>query len=228
MESDKSLRILLLYSKLIRGLRIRKVTFCFEQHITARTFERYIEDIRLFLCKSYSGYELVYDRKEHIYYIRGIQKKNYLSGMEAAALIEILKGNGTLMPDEYDVLVDNIVSVTEKEKREIVESVAANSKEQYSFGNHSKGLLKLQWDLQQCIYSCNIIHLKYVDQTGQIQQDIICPIEIRFVNDEFYLLALDEENNEKCLFPLYSIESFIVSIRKYDPLLKRYRKEIDV
>lgn len=220
MESDKSSRILLLYSKLIRGLPVRKAAFCFDQNITARTFDRYIEDIRLFLSKSYSGKELIYDRKEHLYYIDGIQKENYLSGMEASALIAILKGSGAITSDEYTALIHHILAVVETEKREVVASTAGQDRERSQCCQERKGLLKLQWDLQQCIYARNIIHLKYFDNAGKIQQETVCPIEIRVENGEFYLIVLHEGHKETKIYALSKIESFAVSMRKYDVLLR--------
>ena len=46
---DKITRILLLYSKLMKGEEVDKIMFCFENNCSSRTFERDIEDIRLYL-----------------------------------------------------------------------------------------------------------------------------------------------------------------------------------
>ena len=48
---DKITRLLILYSSLINGDEINKTMFCFENDCSPRSFDRDIEDIRLFLSE---------------------------------------------------------------------------------------------------------------------------------------------------------------------------------
>lgn len=45
---DKITRMLILYSSLMNGEEINKTIFCFENDCSPRSFDRDIEDIRLF------------------------------------------------------------------------------------------------------------------------------------------------------------------------------------
>lgn len=54
---DKITRVLMMYSKLLEGGKIYKKSFCEEMGIDRRTFDRDIEDIRLFLSESFYGNE---------------------------------------------------------------------------------------------------------------------------------------------------------------------------
>lgn len=47
---DKITRVLLLYSKLIRGEPVNKISFCMETDISGRNFDRDIEDISYVEC----------------------------------------------------------------------------------------------------------------------------------------------------------------------------------
>ena len=68
---DKITRMLLLHSKLTIGEKINKVMFCLENDCQPRSFDRDIEDYRLYLSETFSGNELLYDRKENSYYLSG-------------------------------------------------------------------------------------------------------------------------------------------------------------
>ena len=75
-QVDKVSRILLLYSKLIRGESVNKLSFCMETDSNSRAFDRDIEDVRLFLSESYNTQELIYDRIQKCYYLSGVIKQN--------------------------------------------------------------------------------------------------------------------------------------------------------
>ena len=78
---DKITRILLLYSKLIKGEQIDKALYCFENECSPRTFDRDIEVVRVFLSESFSFSELNYDKIQNIYYIEGA-KRSFLEPVE--------------------------------------------------------------------------------------------------------------------------------------------------
>ena len=88
---DKITRVLMMYSKLLEGGKIYKKSFCEEMGIDRRTFDRDIEDIRLFLSESFYGNELIYDRKNGSYHLENFFKQKALSAMEVVALLECLK-----------------------------------------------------------------------------------------------------------------------------------------
>ncbi len=64
---DKVTRVLLLYSKLAQGQKIRKDTFCSETDSTPRSFDRDIQDIRLYLSETFQVDELIYSRRDNAY-----------------------------------------------------------------------------------------------------------------------------------------------------------------
>src|SRR5699024_8381904 len=93
---DKVTRILMMYSRLLEGGKIYKKTFCTDMEINRRTFDRDIEDIRLFLSEAYVGYDLVYDRKDESYYLNNYHRQIPLSPMEVSFLLIMIKSEQVL------------------------------------------------------------------------------------------------------------------------------------
>lgn len=85
---DKVTRILILYSRLIEGRKIEKKTFCEDMKINRRTFDRDIEDIRVFFSEMYTGEEVIYDRSEDSYYLKNMHQKEENSGEEFTGIFE--------------------------------------------------------------------------------------------------------------------------------------------
>ena len=120
---DKISRLLLLYSKLIQGERINKLNFCMEIDSLPRTFDRDIEDVRLYLSELFCNKELIYDRKENVYYIEGLQRKA-LETMEYLFIERVLFDTGVLRADEMDGLLTNLAL-----NAEYVSKIAFHEKE---------------------------------------------------------------------------------------------------
>ncbi len=72
---DKVTRVLMLFYRLSRGEKINKENFCLEYEVNPRTFDRDIEDIRLFLSELYTCSELIFDRNSNSYLITDIFKR---------------------------------------------------------------------------------------------------------------------------------------------------------
>ncbi len=64
---DMITRILKLYDALAGGQLIKKSTYCMENGISERTFDRDIEKIRNYLSESFSGKEVLYLTGENAY-----------------------------------------------------------------------------------------------------------------------------------------------------------------
>lgn len=66
--TDKNTRILRLYDDLINGKVVNKTTFSINCKISERTFDRDIQDIRLFLSEKFSPTELLFDKSKNGYF----------------------------------------------------------------------------------------------------------------------------------------------------------------
>ena len=69
---DKVTRILTLFYRLSRGIKVERESFCSEFDINSRSFDRDIQDIRLFLEGLNTSTELAFDRRTGLYYLTNI------------------------------------------------------------------------------------------------------------------------------------------------------------
>ena len=117
-EMDKVTRILIMYSRLLEGKKIYKKSFCADMGINRRTFDRDIEDIRIFFSESYIGYDLIYDRKDESYYLDNYHQQIPLSPMEVSFFMILAKSARILRKDEYTQLVYNMIHTCVWNKRD--------------------------------------------------------------------------------------------------------------
>lgn len=227
---DKVTRMLCLYSKLIRGNIVNKEVFCREYEITKRSFDRDIEDIRLFLSETYSGYELKYDRKKEGYIMQGLKVSKEMTAVEAILLITILKESRALRQDEFEGLAESILDASEKWKRKETYEIADEIKEKYYPVSHKKALMKLFWDLQLCIHDRNVILLKYVKRSGEYVKRRVSPLEIIFLNHYFYLVAMikDKEYEYPAFYRVDRVESFQITLEHYEAILQEKYKHLEL
>lgn len=207
---DKVTRILMLYAHLCDGRRIYKKAYCADMEIDRRTFDRDIEDIRLFLSETYSGNELIYDRSDESYYLTHHSKVQMLSDMEMTMILASLNESQVLRQDEYEGIVTTILDSGEKNKQKVLKSIARRNIRNYKPKGRDKAILKMQWDLQQCISECDVIELCMEDESKTKCK----PVELHLYENAFYLFAYTEAD-ELIVIPMDDIESFKMVGKKY-------------
>lgn len=186
---DKVTRMLILYSSLINGEEINKTIFCFENDCSPRSFDRDIEDIRLFLSESFSLEELNYNRSNNTYYIKGANRQQ-LEAMEYLFVEKILLDTSVLRNDEIDVLKQHLLMNT----RDSSKIVTALNKEHipYKSPEHNKALLKMHGDLEMAIRNQKYIRLVYQDDVGISNICDLIPCVIRYKSGHLYFAGLIE------------------------------------
>nr|WP_294489864.1 WYL domain-containing protein [uncultured Anaerosporobacter sp.] len=206
---DKNTRLLLLYSKLIQGGKVNKTVFCMEVDCLPRSFDRDIEDIRLFLSESFSADDLIYDRLQNAYYISGLQRVN-LEVMEYLFIERILLDTGILRQDELDILVSHLLSITENSNRIIIHS--KELVEHYVEPLHNKALLKMYGDLEATIRNKSVIKLNYTKMDGNEVERTVIPCAVKYDLGYIYLIAFREkkEDSYPAYFRMDRIESFTI------------------
>ena len=208
---DKVERVLMLFWKLYSGLRISKVAFCFETDINTRTFDRDIEAIRNFLSENYSGQEVVFDRTSNTYYMTGPTRK-ILTEVEYTAISTILLGSKALRQDEMNGLMKSLRELTEHGNRNLQDELGQMLSE-YDGSSHEYAILKMQWDLYQCIKRKVIIKIRYQSPWEEVEEKVIVPFALFFENYSFRLEAADFEKEGMTEYCVDKIESFEI-IRK--------------
>ena len=195
---DKITRLLLLYSKLVKGEEINKTIFCFENDCSPRTFDRDIEDIRLYLSEAFSPVELKYERSSNVYYIEGAKRK-LLEPMEYLLLENILKDSAVLRKDEFDILSMHLLQNTEKARS--LESERKELCNNYKSPIHNKALLKMHGDLVNIIRHKKCIKIKYYKSNGTEVNQKIIPCDVKYDLGYLYLIAYRAESKDN--YPAY-------------------------
>ena len=221
---DKITRLLILYSSLINGDEINKTMFCFENDCSPRSFDRDIEDIRLFLSEVYSVSELKYNRMNNTYYMEG-SKKQELEVMEYLFIEKILRDVSVLRNDEFSVLKSHLLMNTRDTSKLLVSS---NIKSRYKTPAHNKAILKIYGDLELAIRSLKYIRMVYQDDIGEKNISNMIPCNIRYQAGHLYFMGYTEEDksvNIK-LEQIYSFEVLreqtVDERKKVDGYIKAY------
>ena len=195
---DKITRVLLLYTKLIQGGKIDKISFCIEVDCLPRTFDRDIEDIRLYLSETFVNSELLYDRNNNVYYLSNVQRAE-LEIMEFKLIERLLLDSRVLCSDEMDNLLQHIASNAEKS------SYLINKKNEllkfYKEPIHQKAILKMQGDLDLIIRNHEIINIRYEKSDGTYIERRILPCTLKYADGYIYLIAYISEREGK--YPAY-------------------------
>lgn len=204
---DKITRMLLLHSKLTKGEKINKVMFCLENDCQPRSFDRDIGDYRLYLSETFSGNELLYDRKENSYYLSGNHRAE-LEITEYSLLERLLLDTGILRYDEMKLLLEHLASNTENSGK-LLKRQAETLKE-YIEPNHNSAILKMHGDLNVVIRNRAVINMKYYSEDGTFQEYEILPCRLKCKDNQLLLVALSvtEECEETLYYHLERIHSF--------------------
>lgn len=223
---DKITRILLLYSKLIQGERINKILFSFETEISQRSFDRDIEDVRLFLEEIYSTQELKYDRISNEYFLEGSQRQK-VEEYEFSFIKRAVLDAGVLRKDETEELLLHIADNTEGKQSLKIPRVK-EAIEDYKEPDNKTSIIKLHGDLEKAIYNRSVISVNYLggEKTEVIK---ILPCELKCKENGLYLYGycLDEISKVQRCFDLKDLESFNIlrsQLKEEREMVENYKK----
>ncbi|WP_302298197.1 helix-turn-helix transcriptional regulator [Phascolarctobacterium faecium] len=195
-STDKVTRILMLYQELLNGNIVKKATFVLEHQITERTFERDIDDIRLFLTEFYETKELIYDQLNDGYKFIGNQEKVFTE-FEFLIIAKILFGSRALRKDEMIETVNTLKDELPKYNQDRVKHLLDNEIFHYHSPSHNKAIIKMCWDLGQCILRKVIIEMTYEKQDKRLIKRLVFPEAVIFSDYYFYLIASLAEEQYK-------------------------------
>ena len=202
---DKITRMLILYSSLMNGEEINKTIFCFENDCSPRSFDRDIEDVRLYLSESFSALKLDYNRKNNVYYIKDA-KKQQLEVMEYLFIEKILQDTSVLRNDEFTVLRHHLLMNTRDSLKTITSFNRAGSL--YKPPEHNKALLKIYGDLELAIRNQKYIRMLYQNVNGEKSVCDVIPCSIRYNAGHLFFIGCIETGSKTINIELERIYSF--------------------
>jgi len=209
-KQAKATRVLALYQRLMNGEAVYKSTFCMEFEVEPRTFDRYIENIRIFLSESFSWLELIYDRKTKGYRLKNLILKPEMGLGGCFILAKLILNSRTLRTDDQSAIVDILLSQLRPEMRERARSVLLHTP--ILPNCLTKASVKLVEDLLYSIECSHRITLHF----GETLQSIECvPYSVEFQGQAAYLAACELASDHAILCPLDDIQSYVTAKEPY-------------
>lgn len=221
-SDGKSVRLLTIYSRLANGEILNKSQLAQEFHVTERSVQRDMEDLRTFVTEQILMQEIIYDPKAKGYRLANSVPKS-LTNSEILAVSKILLESRSMRRDEMMPILDKLIACcVPAENRKAVGSLIANERYHYVEPHHQKYLLPGLWEIGLAIQHQNVMEIEYekLGKSGTVHR-VIEPVGLLFSEYYFYLAAfirnIDRENffeNPDDLFPtiyrLDRIQSFHV------------------
>lgn len=222
-KTDKATRVLMLYHRLLQGEHIDKAGFSVEHGINERTFDRDIEDIRVFLSDIYSVEEVVYDVETKSYSMTEGKLKP-LDRMEATIILKILLSSESLREDEMNGLIHSILSLVNKTDKQILSDFLSH--EQY-LSQETEAIVKIIIDLYTVICRGMDIEIQINDYNEKIVKKQVSPLDIILEDKVFCLVCAETTNLHSYInYPVNAIKGFKVLNTAYVGVYKeKYNKD---
>ena len=139
--------------------------------------------------------------------------------MEIVYIFELLNSCRVLREDEYAGLAASLLNSVEISRRRYVNKIMEKYIQDYSTKNQA-ALLKMNWDLQQCIIEQDKIELHFQDS----RKNVVSPVGIQVYEDRMYLFAFDTLESLLTI-PIAKIASFKMKNQKYgQQLLEKFHQ----
>ena len=203
LKSDKTARILKLYTKLMNGYTINKIEEAQAGGVNERSIQRDIDDIRNFLDNEAAkgGYinSVIYDRAEKGYRLERIYKMK-LSNSEVLAVCKILLESRAFTKKEMKEILDKLISCcVPATNQKLVFDLISNEEFHYVEPRHKKVFIDTLWDIGQAIRDCRYIEIKYLrTYDKKVVKRKVKPVAIMFSEFYFYITAfIDDKEVQK-------------------------------
>lgn len=212
---DKVTRMLRLYSQLAQGKKVNKLNFCMEVDCLERTFDRDIEDIRLYLSEFFCNQELVYIRSENVYCFTNYQRY-FLEAEEYLLLERLLLDSKLLKGEELQELLRRMASNTDKAKQ--MSEHGELQMQTYDSPTNTNISLKLFYDLMRVIENQWVIRFVYPIENKTVKEYEVVPYRLEYKNMEMKLIATSIScgKNTTMEFELSKIDSFSIIGKRMD------------
>ena len=208
----KSARLLEIYSRLSQGAVLKKSELAQDFHVTPRSIQRDMEDLRCFFAERHLEQDVIYDGRLKGYRMVSRDPRR-LTDSEVLAVCKILLESRSLPADDMLPILDKLIDcAVPPENQRDVRALVANEKLHYIPPHHGQHILDTLWTLGQAVRDQRVIEVAYQRMKGpQLVKRRMQPVGIMFSEYYFYLTAFLEDktdfDNPDDLFPtIYRID----------------------
>ncbi|MEI7025181.1 helix-turn-helix transcriptional regulator [Paenibacillus sp. y28] len=216
-SDNKAGRVLSMYDRLRKGSLLRKDKLIAEWGVTPKTVQRDMDEVRAYIADQYPGEHVLYDYQEKGYRLEKPDDTG-VTPVEVFALVKILLESRAFCKAEMEGLLDAVSAMVSKPEQRAIKELVMNEKFHYQALTHGKPVLKMIWDLGQCILRKETIELDFVKMDGSRSQRTVYPLAVVFSEFYFYLIAQikDAEYTDPAFFRVDRIERFKLLGRRYE------------
>lgn len=208
----KSARLLEIYSRLSQGAVLKKSELAQDFHVTPRSIQRDMEDLRCFFAERHLEQDVIYDGRLKGYRMVSRDPRR-LTDSEVLAVCKILLESRSLPADDMLPILDKLIDcAVPPENQRDVRALVANEKLHYIPPHHGQHILDTLWALGQAVRDQRVIEVAYQRMKDpQLVKRRMQPVGIMFSEYYFYLTAFLEDktdfDNPDDLFPtIYRID----------------------
>ena len=208
----KSARLLEIYSRLSQGAVLKKSELAQDFHVTPRSIQRDMEDLRCFFAERHLEQDVIYDGRQKGYRMVSRDPRR-LTDSEVLAVCKILLESRSLPADDMLPILDKLIDcAVPPENQRDVRALVANEKLHYIPPHHGQHILDTLWTLGQAVRDQRVIEVEYQRMKDpQLVKRRMQPVGIMFSEYYFYLTAFLEDktdfDNPDDLFPtIYRID----------------------
>ena len=193
----KSARLLEIYSRLSEGTVLKKSELAQDFHVTQRSIQRDIEDLRCFFAERHLEQDVIYDTKLRGYRLMQATPKG-LSNSEILAVCKILLESRSMRKDEMLPILDKLICCAVPESsQKAVKALIANEELHYVEPHHNRPILDGLWEIGQAIKNQQIIEIEYERmKEPRLVRRRVQPVGIMFSEYYFYLTAFLEDKTD--------------------------------
>ena len=196
--TDKSSRLLKIYSKLVKGCIVNKSEEAANFNVDERTIQRDIAAIKDYMGTDMTNNgvinSIIYDKDAGGYRIE-LSYQGTLSNSETLAVCKILLDSRAFPKDVMQEILDKLISCcVPKENRQPVKELIGNEEHHYIELRHKRNFLDTLWDMGQAIRSCRYVELEYRRTKDRaIVKRKVKPVGIMFSEYYFYITAFIDD-----------------------------------
>lgn len=194
-SSNKSNRVLDIYTKLIAGKIVNKRKEAKNHGVDERSIQRDIEEIKCFLDEdtSATGYrnKVVYDREKKGYKLEKIYDTK-LTNPEILSICKIILESRAFIKEEMQEILNKLItSCVPQENRKIVQELINNEVFHYIQPRHGVSFMENLWTVGQAIRKKKMIKIDYFRlKDKSVVTRKVKPLAIMFSEYYFYLTAI--------------------------------------
>ncbi len=197
----KTFRLLMIANQLQDGNILKKNQLAQTFHVTQRSIQRDLEDLRCFFAEQLPPREIIYDSRQKGYRLTD-GAETALSNSEILAVCKILLESRSMIQSEMLPLLDKLITrcVSEKNKKAVTE-LLSNEKFHYIAPHHNQPILAKLWEIGQAVQNRNLMEISYTRlKDGQTVTRTLEPVGLMFSEYYFYLTAFLRNVDRKAQF----------------------------